>query len=108
MRCSILLLLVAAPVRAGHGGELEGVGLEVAGSRDVGSATEVEEAVLLIGGDGALESLDQVELEGLLGEQLPRFVFRDFLADELGVSGDDTPHLLLDVREILGQERARN
>ena len=78
------LLLVAVPVGARDRAELEGVGPDLAGARDVGAAAEVEEAVLLVGRDGALEGLDELELEGLVGEELARLVLGDFLADELG------------------------
>ena len=77
-------------------------GLDLAGGGHVGAAAEVEEAVLLVGRDGPLEGLDQLELEGLVGEELACLVLGHFLADELRARGYDAPHLLLDRGQVLG------
>jgi hypothetical protein len=67
-------LLVAPPVGAGDGEELEGA--DRGRGRDVGAAAEVEEVALAVGGDDLVggEAFDQLQLVGVGGEDLAGFV----------------------------------
>ncbi len=122
------VLLAAAPVRAGHSGEVPSV-RDVAGAGNVGPAAEVAPDHLalavhvlvdreLAGADlcgGALGGVgprarttgerDELELERLVGHELSRLGLVDDAADEALVLADDALHLLLDGLQVFGRER---
>ena len=104
----LLVLLVAEPVGAGDGGDLEG--LDAAGGGDVRAAAEVGEVAVFVEGDliaGFGEALDEVDLHelalrGVVGEAL----FAGFVhADEGLVAGDDLGHAGFDGGEVGFGER---
>ena len=75
----------------------------------VGAAAEVGEGVLRVGGDLlALRQLrDELQLVGLVLEHLPRLgAVHDRLREGVA-AGDDGAHLLLDDRQVLRGQRAR-
>src|ERR1035441_8043630 len=101
----LLIVLVALPVGAGDGEQLEGLDFRSVGQ--VRTAAEIDEA----GSEGVLGE----DLTGLLFDELafhPGFgVFLEafFLAGEDALVGErarlDLPHLLLDFFEVVGSER---
>jgi hypothetical protein len=128
MRWSMGLLLVAAPVGAGHPHQLE-VTEERAGVRHVGPAAEVDEARVagerrllprlrrrvLVGADHAGGGgrhgvvglpLDDLQLEAVSGEHLTGAVLGELVAHERLGLGQDLPHPGLDAVEVLGYEGA--
>ncbi len=87
MRVSIGLLLVTAPIGAGHLHQLEGVA-DLAGGRHMRAAAEIEPVALVVDlqilalGNG-IDQLDLVRL-ALVGKDLARLVARpDFLGEWL-------------------------
>ena len=100
--------LVAAPVRAGDGGQLERA--EAAGGRDVRPAAEIEPFALaidrerLVAGD-AFDDLDLVLLAELV-EGLDRLVAAQLFAAHRQIAFDDLGHLLFDAAKIFVGERA--
>ena len=96
-----LVLLVAAPVGSGHGGQLDG--LDVARVGNMRAAAEVRERTVRIEGDGAvLEVRDELDLVlvALFGEGLEGFGLGNLAADELLLVAGELLHLLFDSREI--------
>ena len=96
-----LVLLVAAPVGSGHGGQLDG--LDVARVGNMRAAAEVRERTVRIEGDGTvLEVRDELDLVlvALFGESLEGFGLGDLAADELLLVAGELLHLLFDSREI--------
>ena len=86
-------------------------GLICRGILDVRPAAQVHEGIVLIDGDlrlllervavlvqaALLEPVDQLQLVGLVLEDLARFVGGHDLLHELEFAGDDLPHALLDL-----------
>ncbi len=107
--CEHLILLVAAPVGAGHRRELDGLDIPRVG--DVGTAAEVRERAVGVERDGAvLQVGDQLHLVlvALGGEGLQRLGFRHLAADELLLVARELLHLLFDGRQVgLGDRRRR-
>ncbi len=104
----LLVVLVALPVGAGDGEELEGAGLDLARGGDVRPAAEVVEGALPVDGDGlVLAPLEgQLGLVGLLllvEEGLGLLPGHLFAADG-GVAGDDLVHPPLDGLQVLEAE----
>ena len=100
-----LVLLVAAPVRPGHLGDLDALRVEVASGLDVRPAAQVGEGVLLVDGDGRRarggvtvlvltfgESVDEFELVRVVLEDVSPLVGRDFADLERVLALDDGPH----------------
>src|SRR5205823_14573032 len=102
-----LVPLVAAPVRAGHVGQLERA--EAAGRGDVGAAAEIEPLALAVDGERLVagDVADDLDLELLADavEDLDRFVARPLFALDRQIARDDLRHLLLDAAEVLVAER---
>ena len=108
-------LLVAAPVRAGDGEQLERA--ELAGALDVRPLAEVDERAVLVdrhrrhrravGLRLRGEVVEDLDLERLvaLGEEGPALVRRQLAADERVVGGDALRHPRLDRGEVVGLER---
>src|SRR6266536_3421229 len=115
--------LVPAPVGAGHAEQLERPRVDVAGPADVRAAAQVHEVVVLVDGQrgglvrrqglavvvdvARLDPLDQIELEGLVGEPPPGLVSGQLAHDERVTRGDDLAHALLDPAEVVVAQRAR-
>ena len=104
-----LVLLGAAPVRAGDAHELDVFNL--AGTCDVRACAEVHKLALPIEADrlalGQIaDKLDLVGLALLLHER-DRFLTRELEALQFVVLVDDAVHFLLDLFEILGREGFR-
>src|SRR5690606_24064000 len=98
--------LVPAPVGARRGEQLEV--LDVAGGGDVRPAAEIEERPVAVDGDDLVipHFLEPLELQRVVGEQLPRLLLGDDAALERVVAPYDLPHPLLDFLELLGREGA--
>ena len=99
--------LVAPPVGAGHGLEFERADL---GRRvDVRSPAEIEKFALLVGRDLVVrrQLADDLDLVGVVCEDLERFVAGDDRADERLGRLAVRAHALLDGGEIVGRERPR-
>ena len=109
-------LLVAAPVGAGDGQQLERA--DLAGARDVRAAAEVDERALLVErgrrhrravalrrGDEVVDDLDLERLV-LLDEEGARLGRRLLAQDERMVGRDALAHPRLDRLEVVGGERA--
>ena len=101
-----LVLLIPAPVGAGDRGELEGVGLQGARVRHVGTAAEIGERILRIGGDllALGQLLDELQLVRLVLEELSRLRPAHRGALEGVVAGHDGAHPLLHPRQVLGAQ----
>src|SRR5271167_2482542 len=101
-------MLVAAPIRARHTGQLERP--DVARGRHVRSAAEVHPVALLIKRDpllgDTLEDLDLVMLAHL-SEGLDRFGALDLDPLDLEVGLRQFTHLLLDPRQVFEREWMR-
>ncbi len=120
-----LVLLVAAPVRSGDAGELEGPLAELAGAGQVRPAAQVDELALAVDADrrdlvagrlgGGQEVLDQRHLvplvqperepgragAGLTGaEHGQRLVHRQFVTLDRQILAHDPGHLLLDAGQV--------
>ncbi len=103
-----LVLLVAAPVGAGHRRQFDG--LDVARVGDVRTAAEVREGAVGVERDGAvLEVRDQLDLVlvALLGEGRERLGFRNLAAHEFFFVAGELLHLLFDGRQIGLRDRRR-
>ena len=104
-----LVLLVAAPVGSGYGGELQG--LDIARIGNVRSAAEVRERTVRIEGDGAvLEVRDELDLVlvALLGEGLQGLGLGYFATHERLLVAGELLHLLFDARKVgFGDRRRR-
>ena len=99
------VLLVAAPVGAGHGEQLEG--LDRARAGNVRSAAEVEKIAAAIQGHGVgVDALDELHLVvlALVAEQGDGVVLLHDGTLEGNVRGDDGAHFLLDSLEVIGRE----
>ena len=103
-----LVALVAAPVRARDGHELERG--DLAGRADVRAAAEVDEAVVLVGGYRLVfrDVRDDLQLERLVREVFARLAARQLRPAERRVGSDGLAHALLDALHVLGRERARD
>jgi len=102
-----LVVLVAAPVGAGHVEELEG--LDLARRRDVGAPAQIREAALRVKAhrpDVGGQVVDQLHLVGLalFLKELDRLFPADLAAREGLVLRGDLRHPLLDLLQILGRE----
>ena len=111
-------MLVAAPVCARGAQQLERVRRDLAGVVQVRPAAQVDEVIVLIGGDGrrflgllaifvhaaSLQPLDQLDLVGLVGEKLLGRDRADLLPDERILAGRDLAHAFLDRLQIFGRE----
>src|SRR5271156_210868 len=111
-------LLVASPIGAGNPHELEIA--NPTGGRNMGSTAQVHELVAVsINRDGVgarragrsvylirafADSLDDLLLVGLLGEQLKTLVDRELLANEGLVLLDDCAHAAFNALEVLLRE----
>ena len=98
-------LLVAAPVGAGHGEELEG--LHGAGAGDVRTAAEVEEVAAAVQGHGVgVELFDDLDLVALAlaFEESDGVGLAHDGAFEGNVGGHDGAHFLLDGFEVFRSE----
>ena len=99
---------IAAPVRAGHLHQLEGVP-DLAGRGHVRPAAKVEPLTLLVDPDVLVgwNRVDQFHLVGfaLLAKDLLRLVPAPYFLREGPVALDDLPHLLLDGGKVLRRER---
>ena len=88
-----LVVLVAPPVGAGHGEELEGAGLDLARGGQVRPAAEVVEGALAVDGDGLVLAalVGQLRLVGLLlgVEERLGLLPGHLLAADRRVAGDD-------------------
>ena len=100
-------LLVAAPIRAGDGEELERA--EPRRRRHVRPEAQVGPAVVAVHAHAVaqrtlvgLDALDDLPLERLIPEPFERFVAAELLADERLVFRGDLAHAFLDPRKILG------
>ena len=96
-----LVLLVAAPVGSGHGGEFQGLDISRVGN--VRSAAEVRERAVGVERDGAvLEVRDQFDLVlvALFGEGRQRLGLGDFAADQRLLVAGQLRHLVLDGRQV--------
>ena len=97
-------LLVAPPVRARHGLEVDRLGVNCLGGLHVRTRAEIPPLVTdMVDGDGlrldGVEDLELVRLvEGL--DPLARLLAADLLAAQGHVLVDDLDHLLLDVLEV--------
>ena len=98
--------LVAAPVRAGDRGQLEG--LDALRRRPVRAKAQVRKGAVPVERDGldaliANEVLDQLDLVGLIlaRKALERVARRHVGALELLVGGDMAGHRLLDLRQVV-------
>src|SRR5690606_34971835 len=93
--------LIAAPVSARDGRQLEG--LEEPGRRDVRSLAEVHPLVVAVKADVALKPLEVLELVRLLQllEQRAGVVAADGLATEGMIALDDRGHRLFDLAQIV-------
>ena len=99
--------LVAAPVGGGDLGQLEMA--EPARGGDVRAAAEVDElAVVAVGADhalasplGGVDACDDLELVGLVGEELETLGGGVLLPGEGLVFGDDLPHPGLDAGQVV-------
>ena len=103
------VVAVAAPVGAGHLGQLEGRA-DILGRAHVRAAAEVEPLALLVDLDHLVgrDGVDQFDLEVLaLGRKdALGLVARPHFLGERSAAGDDLGHLLFDRREIvLGEGR---
>ncbi len=100
--------LVAAPVGAGHRGQLHGVDLELRRAGHVGAPAQVRERGLRVGGDLlALGKLvDELELVGLTLEGRAGLFACHDPAHEGVAARHDRAHARLDLGEVLGRERA--
>ena len=97
----LFALLVALPVGAGDGGQLDG--LDVIGVLDVRAAAQVREVAVLVEGDGpVLEVLDQFALVGipLLLEVFHRIGLGDLRTLESFLGTGQGGHLVLDGLEV--------
>ena len=84
MRVSIGRFSSPPPVGARDGAELEGIRPDLAGGGYMGAAAKVHEAILLIERDGSfLKPVDELELEGLVREDLPRLLLGHLATQEL-------------------------
>ena len=100
---------IAAPISTRHPGQLERIGVELAGRGEVGAAAQIDPgAVALAGavhGDrfalGQLHHPFGLERLATLDEEITHLVASPHLAHQRAVGGDDSPHLLLDRREVL-------
>src|SRR5216683_5478705 len=97
----LLVVLVAAPVRAGEAGELDR--LDRLRVLQVRAAAEIGEVALRIEGDRALGRADELDLVRLaLGlEALPRLVGGDLLSGPFATLLELPPDLFLDPRQVL-------
>ena len=101
----LLVVLVALPVGAGDGEQLEG--LDLRGVGDVRAAAEVDE----VGSEGVLGE----DVVGLLFDELALHPRIGVFLEAFGFGGEDAfvgesarldlPHLLLDLLEVVGSER---
>ncbi len=101
-----LPLLVAAPIRAGGMEQLEV--LQVGRIRHVRPAAKVGEAAVGVRADhlvGPLEASEALDLERVVGKDLPGLGLRHLGAHERQLLGRHLPHLGLERLEILGCER---
>ena len=96
--------LVPAPVRAGRAQELEVP--EASGAGYVRPAAEVEEGAVLVDGDDLVfgKLLEPFQLEGVVGEELPRLLVRNDAALEGVVGLHHLVHPLLNRFELFGRE----
>src|SRR3954452_650199 len=102
------VLLVAKPVRARDGEQLEG--LDASGGWDVRAAAEVEELSRFVDGDlfiGRGELLDEVTLHEIAFtlELLEALVARQEFLRVRDVLLHELSHLLFDLGEVFGRER---
>ena len=102
-----LVVFVAAPVRAGHAGQLER--RNPPGRRHVRAAAQVDELALPVEREDFVfgDALDDLGLVGFahLAEQTHRVVARYLLADDRQILFDDCRHLGFDPLQILRRER---
>ena len=98
---------IAAPVGAGHGGQLDG--LQEARGGQVRPAAEVDEVAVAVDGHAlGAQVVDDLELVGFAhgGEQRLGLVRAHLLAGERAVGRHRGEHALLDLFQILGGEGA--
>jgi hypothetical protein len=102
------VLLVAAPVGAGRGEQLEG--LDLAGGPHVRTPAEVDEVPLAVERDGRrVDPAEDLDLEALaaLLEEADGLLARHLLPLERHVGLHDLGHDGLDALEVFGRERLR-
>ena len=99
---------IAPPVRAGNVGQPKRA--DLLGRLNMPASTEVGEIgvradphLLRVG----RELVEQLLLEGLVTEPFARLGDRNLVPDEPVIAADFLPHSLLDLREVLGSQRAR-
>ena len=94
-------MLITAPVGARNGLQLERT--DLARVRNVRSATEIQEASLLVRRDRFAfgKAFDQLNLERVVAEDREGFVTRDFLHDERLRRRSMVGHQLFDLGEIV-------
>ena len=99
-----LVVRVALPVGAGHLGEL--VGAELAGVGHVRPAAQIGEVAELVDGDGLVlgQLVYELELERLIGEDLPRLVAGDLATGDGGGRLGDLGHARLDGGEVVRRD----
>ena len=101
-----LVLLAPEPVGRGDREQLEGA--DLGRVREVRAEAEVAElALLVVRGDRAALLAHEVELVRLLlfGEEAQRLLLGNVAADDRQGAGDDLPHPLFDLRQVLVRER---
>ncbi len=99
-------VLVAPPIRTGHLHELERA--QAGGGRHVGATAQVGPAVVPVdahrtafGAFLRVDALDDLHLEGLVGETLEALLAGELLAHERLVLAHDLPHPGLDPAEVV-------
>ncbi len=99
-------VLISAPVRCGQAQELNRS--DPARVLNMRPSAEVREGSHRVDGDSFVlrQQVDRLYLVRLVREHLQRPLPRDLLADERLPGLDKPPHALLDLREVLGCERA--
>ena len=113
-RCAVdplqlVTVLVTTPVRTGASEQLDG--RDAPGGREMGAATEVDEAVVLVGGDDLVTGhlrrvhrLDDLHLVLVVGEDLECLVPAEHDPLEGLVLLDDPVHPLFDALQVLRRE----
>lgn len=113
--------LVSTPIRSSHVQQLNRFRIDFSRAANVWTAAKIREAPGLVDRDrhnliagvaviiqpAVLQPVNQFQLEGLVGEKLTRFRSGNFLAAELLLLGDELLHALLNFRQVLGGEAAR-
>ena len=99
-----LPLLVSPPVRARRGEQLEVLHPPRGGN--VRAAAQVEEGAVLVDGDHLVVAhlLQPLQLERVVGEEVPALLLRNAAALEGMVARDHLPHAGLERLQILGRE----